>query len=427
MPDSWYVMAAEWLVGMHDLCNTEKMPTLWSWQKTMIEKSLVGLKRHGCFLNASDMGTGKTRAACGTAKLGKVNPLIVCPKNLIPEWENEAKLWGLDPEIVNYEKIRGKKLPESRMVIWDEAHRLKSRKSQQAQLLIDSVKDKRYNLLLSGTIADNPMHMRALGYALRLHDLRGFWKWMFQFGLMRNRWGGMVYTGGVKGMRKLHRLVFPEKGVRIKYRDIPEFPELFIAPQLSEYRNQAKIQAAYEKLREQHGSYEKTPLTDMIQARMISELLKTPETAIMANDALAEGYSVCIFVNFVETVRQLLQELPNALPYTGEQTSREKTESLKRFQNNEATCLVATVQSGGPGINLGDEHGGHPRLSLISPTWEAQLFLQACRRTHRGNSKSPANVRILFAKDTVEERVWQTVKQKSNQIQTLNDDDLAFR
>ena len=54
------------------------------------------------------------------------------------------------------------------------------------------------------------------------------------------------------------------------------------------------------------------------------------------------------------------------------------------------------IQAGGVGVSLHDLHGGHPRMSIISPTWSGQDLKQVLGRIHRAGSKTPAIQKIVF-------------------------------
>ena len=68
------------------------------------------------------------------------------------------------------------------------------------------------------------------------------------------------------------------------------------------------------------------------------------------------------------------------------------------------------TQAGGTGLSLHDEHGNHPRMSLISPSFSAIDLRQALGRIHRATGVTPAIQKIVFANDTVEMGVCKAVR-----------------
>ena len=392
----------------------------------MIEATERVLSKHNGFLNASDMGTGKTRATAAFCNKYGTTPLVVCPKTLISSWKAEFDLWGLDPLVVNYEKVRGGELPRSELIVWDEAQALSGLKSLQSQLLVKAVGRGSMNILISATLADNPLKLRSPGFALGLHGLKDYWTWAKRHGCLPGEWGGMEFCGRDTYIRSIHRAIFPERGVRIRYADIPEFPECQITPELIDFS--ADIQKIYRAMEKELVRIPPgvEALDTQLRARQQAELLKVPDLVQMTDDLVSEGKSVCIFVNFVDTARALLERMPYSGFFTGLNT-HDREDYVRRFQANEIKVMILTLAAGGPGLNLGDEKGGHQRVSIINPGFRADHVLQAAHRTHRGTSLSPSLVRILFAKDTIEEDVWINVRAKANRISLLNDDDFTFR
>ena len=87
--------------------------------------------------------------------------------------------------------------------------------------------------------------------------------------------------------------------------------------------------------------------------------------------------------------------------------------------------LIATIQSGGVGINLHDVHGGHPRRTIMSPTFSAIDMKQALGRCYRAGGMTPVIQNLVFAANTVEEYVYRKVKAKINNIDLINDRDVT--
>jgi hypothetical protein len=76
-------------------------------------------------------------------------------------------------------------------------------------------------------------------------------------------------------------------------------------------------------------------------------------------------------------------------------------------------------------INLHDVTGRHPRLALVCPTWRATSLRQALGRVHRAGAKSKAVQKLLYAAGTIEEAIAKRVMGKLDQIDQINDADLA--
>jgi len=181
------------------------------------------------------------------------------------------------------------------------------------------------------------------------------------------------------------------------------------------------------KAKVEEGEHEDTPLIVQLRARQEVELLKVPTFVELAEDALAEGSSVAIFVNFKDTLEAIAQRLMSAGPVAiveGGQSDAVRDLNIAKFQHNDAKIIICMIQAGGVGINLHDELGGHPRVSLISPGFSAVDLRQTLGRIHRAGSKSPAIQKIIFAAGSVEMRVCALIKKKLAHLDLINDDEL---
>ena len=75
---------------------------------------------------------------------------------------------------------------------------------------------------------------------------------------------------------------------------------------------------------------------------------------------------------------------------------------------------TAAIAAGGQSINLHDQTGDFPRVSLIVPSYSSTQLIQALGRIHRARSKSPATQRIIFCSGTVEDHIAKRLKAKIN-------------
>ena len=168
-------------------------------------------------------------------------------------------------------------------------------------------------------------------------------------------------------------------------------------------------------------------LVAQLRARQKVELLKVPVFEELARDAVVDGASVVIFVNFRDTLEALHKRLSGSHEISviaGSQSGVVRDSEVKRFQKDEARICLVMTQAGGTGLSLHDEHGKHPRVSLISPSFSAIDLRQALGRVHRATGLSPSVQKIVFADGTVEMRVCKLVRQKLNNIDLINDDEM---
>ena len=426
---------------------------LLDYQRPAVAAIVRSLRQYGHAIDASDTGTGKTYSTLAAAREMGLTPTVICPKAVIPSWIRAAKHLGIACNAINYEKVRTGNTPYGRwvpvkglsnverfvwgqqvsMLIFDEVHRCKSTKSQNADLLIGAALQSLPTIAASATAATNPMEMRALGFLLGLHGLRDFWSWAEAHGCYKNQWDGWEWGGADEDIAAIHRQVFPSKGIRVKISDLGDaFPKTQIRTELIPVASPDKIDKAYsavakaisevhEKARTDDSGAEH--LTAQLRARQVSELQKIPALIELAKDAIAERRSVFIGVNFsdsIDAVRASLKDVPCSI-IRGDQTADERQRNIDAFQADKTRVVIANLRAGGVGVSLHDLNGRYPRTALICPGWSPTDLKQALGRVWRAGGKSTSIQRILYAADTVEEKVAERIEERLRTLAILND------
>jgi len=406
------------------------------------------------------VGTGKTVVAAWLAKhLPDLNIAVLCPKSVIPSWERELEEWGVTPLFVlNYEKIRtgntrwlskiGKKtmswkVPEDTLVLFDEVHKCKGPFTQNAQLLISAVQQGIRVHMMSATSAEDPTEMRAIGFALGLHnlnrplgDLKSWFSWMANCGCERNDWNGWEFRGSRAKLGALQKALYDspnKRAAKLLHSDLPDaFRENMVFVEPIQFSSATKIKRAYDeagitpKIIEDYivngtvGDNDNI-LVDMLRARQLAESCKIPEFAEFASEAMDEGMSPVLFVSFNDTV-DALADLLKCDVIRGSQSKAKRQEAIDNFQMDRTRCLVANTQAGGTGLSLHDVRGERPRIAFISPQFSAKDHLQCLGRIHRNGAKSDAVQKILVAAGTIEEDVLKAIQSKTKNMQALHGD-----
>lgn len=437
--------------------------SLLPWQISPVETLKRTLSSGRSVLDASDTGTGKTFVALFAAKEAGKRVAVLCPKSVIPAWGEAAAAVGVETLFVrNVESIKadkperflrkfGKqwqwKLPSDVELIVDEVHRFAGSSTDNGKILNAAP---RPVAMLSRTAANSPIGLRAIGSQLGLTTWSQWWDWCRSYGCVAGTYGGIVFTGGVPEHKwarmgeiergvwtapyldRLHRQIFHSGlGVRVKVEDIRrEFPGMFpdnlIETVAVPIERQRALDEAYaEELRTLEREAESI-LPAITRSRQLAEYLKIPAMVEMAKDAVDQGMSVALFVNFRETLTQLIGALRDyvCVAIHGDQTAEEREAARQLFQDDRARVAAVMSQAGGIGLSLHDLHGVHPRLGLHSPGWSAVNLIQSLGRLPRAGAKTSVVQRILFAAGTVEERIRHRVQGKANAIDTLVDGDL---
>ncbi len=432
------------------------------------------LKKNKTALDASDTGTGKTYCAIATCKQLNLKPLIICPKSVIYSWKNVCKDFNIEPYgIVNYETIKNGKYynksgdrvkcpfldivenkiktkTESKsetefiwlfneddkkniLIIFDEVHKCSDINTLNGKLLYSAKNLDTYMLVLSATICDHPENFKLFFYVLNFIEPEQ---------VKRNKINYVRYQyimfnwimRDAKPMWRIHNMLFPDRSSRIRIDALGKlFPEtqIIATPYNMGKKRELEIEQEYSKIQQEidnlHNKEKKDKsniLVKLLRSHQKIELLKIPLMIQLTNDFLENHYSVVIFVNFTQTLETLAKELYTDCIIYGEQTGEIRQKNIDRFMENKAKVIVVNIKSGGQGISLHDQYGGHPRVSLISPTWSSIDLVQALGRIHRANGKSKSLQRILYVANTVEEKIADKIQKKLLNINTLNNGDL---
>jgi len=176
----------------------------------------------------------------------------------------------------------------------------------------------------------------------------------------------------------------------------------------------------------------------LMAARLHQEPMKIPAAVRSIQEELAAGRSPVLFLGRVNDIGDADEESDDAdkaLAATGH-TSEGTAKALKRalmeagiaeadigelhggaasttpaakkktmeaFQANRSKVMIATIQSGGTGINLDDTTGDRPRtLIMMTPPFTANDMAQAVGRIHRLNTASDSKIRGMLSDTAID-------------------------
>ncbi len=411
-----------------------------------------------CIINTSDPGVGKTPMSCCLSKWKNRRLFILAPKNSLSHWFATAARFGCDLlGISNFEAIKNGKyyenveqyladkrvdcpyielnvdentpyrwsFPDNMLLIVDEIHKGQHNTTATTHLILSAktiFEEDGKMLILSATITDRIECFRTVASLL---------------GLVQD-YGKHAFAAWVKNVKKtypgltieeaIHKILYPNYGNRLCIKQIKAqmrrmnqqqiFLENNITAEVYDVspETEKEIAGAYNDINDALialKNKEKTEqcfLTIMLRARQRIELLKVPVLAMEAMQFLVNNKSVCIFVNFNETIDQLFAIMDDFVHeefksfvtiIRGGQNSQERTYNQESFQNNRSKLLICNIQAGGECISLGDTDGEHQRVSLISPPWSGIKLSQCLGRTYRANSKSDCIQKIVYCKGKV--------------------------
>jgi superfamily II DNA or RNA helicase len=455
--------------------------------KTPLDKLLIyqiphvyqlyeSLQNTQCILDASDTGTGKTYTTLALCYLLKLKPFIICPKSVINSWIDVAK--NMDIEILgisNFEKLKGSKyytseyeivtcpymdiikkdvdvkkkgklkkikdnneyifyLPNDCIIIIDEAHRCKNHTSDNSKLLIGLGKSSRKMILLSATITDKIECFKPFGVVFGFYDeVKKYKMWI------RNKLKTMKLN--IDKLKKelddnqiilkiIHDCIFPHRGSRMKIKELGDlFPQNQIIAKCYYSDDHDQINELYKMINDafldlKDKEKRSHALGKIVKCRMRIEMFKVPIMLDLIDDALENGYSIAIFVNFKDTMNYLTHHLKEECSIiSGDQSIEDRIYNIDRFQLNKTKIIISIIQAGGVGISLHDLND-RPRMSLISPCWSGSDMMQVFGRIHRAGSKSTALQRVIYIAESYEEVICKKINDKLSVLSGINDGDL---
>lgn len=444
---------------------------LYEYQHDHTKLLIAAITEHNTVIDASDTGTGKTHCSIIAAKNINYNIVVICPKSVIPSWRRAGELHGYNITdsgssfrskkksikskfwmfVSNYEQFKNGNtpflnvgydtedkpvyewdFPGETLLIVDECHRAKNHKTQNSKMLYAGFRENIPMFLLSATLIDRVIYMYTVGFLTGLYSSHmEFKQWVKnrQFDVRNNPDTTNKHQSIQDScLKALHKHIFPIRGSRMSVAQLGKlFPENLIIYEPCVIGSENKeIQKIYrkmikriEKIMEAKGSSQ-CMLTVLIRARQAAELMKVAIIAELVEDAIEEGKSAVVFMNFNDSIEQLAVTLKTDCVITGD-NPEDRQQLIDKFQRNESRVIICNSAAGGEGISLHDTDGKYPRISFIVPSWSAMATKQCLGRIARAGAKSKCIQKILYCSDSIEETVVELIKQKISNINMIND------
>lgn len=322
---------------------------------------------------------------------------------------------------------------EDNIFIFDEVHKCSEINTQNGKLLYSTKQTNNKIILLSATIADNPNKFKLFFYILNFIDP----KQVEQQNMTFSKYQSIMYNWIIRDknpMLRINSMLYPDRASRMKIDVLGDlFPEtqIIAMPYTIEYKRQKQIENEYKNiqnllndLKDIKNKDKSNILTKILRSRQKIEIIKIPLFVELTNDFLENNYSVVIFVNFTKTLEELCLMLHTNCTIEGSQTKEQRDKNIEDFQNNKEKIIICNIKAGSVGVSLHDIHGGHPRVSLISPTWNSIDLVQSLGRIHRANGKSKSLQRIIYTANTIEEKIADKLQKKLKDLNRLNNGDV---
>lgn len=408
------------------------------------------LINEGAAIDASDTGLGKTYVAGALCRELYFRPIVLCKKIAIPNWLDVLSMFDVKPfGVINWEyMIRDNidfyksgrwTVPPKTLIIFDEAHYANHEGTKNNRMY--EAASHLPTLSITATAGDKPVRLAPLLSVLGAMTKEQFEQWRKRRGEFENDYSVREAVSESDDMRALNRLIFPRFGYRLRYTDSDvrsAFPEAIyntmlvtLSKEREKIQNKAhdKLLEKIAKLKEEKNGqeFQAAKLVEELRYRQLAEILKVPSFVEVSKEYIKDGFSVIIFVNYLDTLKELSKRLKTDSVIYGDQDkneSKKRNQVIEDFQENRTNIIIAMAKAAGTSISLHDTKGEHQRISLISPGYNSIELKQILGRTYRAEAKTPPIMTMVFAAKTVEEKVAHTVNRKLDNLAAINDGDL---
>lgn len=407
----------------------------------------------GCL--ADDMGLGKTLQTI--AMLSRIYPkvkeptLIVMPKSLIFNWQNELQRFAPQLSVYTYygtqrdmKEALSHQLVLStyaivrndaesfckqkfHYVILDESQNIKNVSSQTTQA-IHLLKAK-HRLALSGTPIEN-----------NLTELYSLFRFLnpAMFGSLEDfnaRYTYPIQRDNDKDvLLSLRRKIFPFLLRRLKKDVLKELPDridqtLYVEMERehADYYNERRN--FYQRYVKNTIATEGIQKSQFVMFQALNELRRiasVPESMTdgqiaspkistlvdMVTDAVWNGHKIVVFFNYIAGIELVSEKLNEAgidfTCMTG--STQDRKGVVERFQNNpQCKVLLMTLKTGGVGLNLTSAD----TVFIFEPWWNKAAEEQAINRLHRFGQKAKVLCYSLITQNSIEEKICLLQQQKA--------------
>lgn len=412
---------------------------------------------------ADDMGLGKTLQAIALLtnlhEEKKKKSMVIMPKSLIYNWENEIKRFSpklkvgvyyginrdfsllkkVDIILTTYGTIRNdiENLLEQKfdLLVLDESQNIKNINSQttKAVLLLNAKK----RVALSGTPIENNL--------LELYSLFRFLN-PEMFGSVQEFTNDYIVPiqkySDTSTIEELRKKIYPFLLRRVKKEvlaDLPDKIEKLVYVDMNDehgrfYEERRKYYySLLEKNTSSQGNFDKFFVLQAInELRHIvsspelesKKIISSKKEVLIENviEAIENNHKVLVFVNYLSSIESICDSLKeNKIKYlkmTGQTKDRQNL--VDKFQNDSRyKVFVMTLKTGGVGLNLVSAD----TIFIYDPWWNTTVENQAIDRAYRLGQDKTVFAYKMIMRNTIEEKILKLQEIKNKLLDDLISED----
>lgn len=421
----------------------------------------------GSFINGDDIGLGKTFESIMYAEVTNSFPcLVITPSSVKYNWfekwleitgnkrsisviessptKKRPNIWDSDVVVINYDiigkkqgtgtKVRFEELLDIdwKMLICDEAHFLKEKKSQRSQAAkkICNKNNLLVQLLTGTAVMSKPVEIWNL---LTLIDkdksIANDWN---QF--IRRYCGGYIgrfgwVTDGATNILELNKKLRENCYIRREKRDVlKELPPVTKQVISIPITNQKAIDKAtddfIEYIKNTKGEEAADRAMEAEHLVAISELRKLAIQGKLKGieqylkDWKTSGKKKLVVFGIHKEPLQYLSDKFNCPLISGGIKSKQKQEIVKQWVENDDIFLFANIDSAGTGVDGLQKICSN--MIIIELPWRPSDINQVIGRLDRSGQLEPTTVSFLLNDNTVDNEMWSMLEQKEAVTEAVN-------
>ena len=425
--------------------------TLFQYQKEGVAAAFD--KFGGRVLLADDMGLGKTRQALSF--IGHCLParvLIMCPSYLRYHWTHALKEWlGIDGQlvkkgkeklegdtcIVSYDMLKALNIPTGvfDVVICDESHYVKSRKTKRTKATTPLVRSANFAMLITGTPALNrPIELFAQLNMLRPSYVKNYTSYAKRYCNGKSTPFGYDDRGSSLG-HELNWVLRHGFMVRRLKRDVlTQLPPKTRHTVWLEIKQNVEVEAGFRQWKKLNETLYKLPsgseqqrLQMFERQKVISELFVNTSSAKCEAivrwvlDALAQGRSFIFFAYHqvvLNAVEEAVSGMYEYMRIDGSTPAHKRQEKVEAFQKDDTIRIaILSIMAAGTGVTL-------TRVSECvfgELYWVPGVMIQAEDRIHRISQTERCDIYYLLGTETLDTYVHPALCKKLATLDSLVD------
>lgn len=409
---------------------------------------------------ADQMGTGKTIQSLAAVHQLQAFPLIVvCPASLKINWLREVEralpsrtvsIWSTtkpcpktDVVVINYDILKKKKKDllslNAQGIIFDESHYLKNYKAQRTKAAKEIAWKIRHKFALSGTpILSRPIELVSqLSIIDRLDHMGGFWPYLNNYCATyldtpyldpeTGERQEIVYTGA-RNLEQLNRQLrgtcFVRRTKAEVLKDLPPKRITMVPLEVTENKYRKLEDDFLYQIDEIEGNEEipsnekfSLSLTEISKLKQETLKLKMPLVYDWIDSVLESEEKLLVFV-WHKLGAELLKAKYDVPVINGDTPMDKRQEYVDQFQTDPGSrMLVMSIKAGGVGLNL----TAASNVAFLELGWTPADHEQAEDRAHRIGQSNPVNVWYLLGANTVDEMVWNVLRNKQRIVSKATD------